>query len=213
MTPLRRALIGGAFGATALLGGALGASFLGTAGAQTPTDSSTTAPAATAPAKSGRHEANGATETELTGDQAAKVTATAQAAVPGATVNRVETDGDGAAYEAHMTKSDGTRVTVKLDSNFTVTATETDSGRGGGHGHGGGPHHANGKTETALTGDDATKATPAAQAAVPGATVDRAETDAEGAAYEVHMTNSDGTKVTVKLDSNFNVTGTIDGMG
>ena len=153
------------------------------------------------------------TETPLTGDEAAKVTAAAQAAVPGATVDRVETDADGAAYEAHMTKSDGTKVTVKLDSNFAVTATETDAGRGGGRGHGGGPHQANGVTETALTGDDATKATAAAQAAVPGATVDRAETDADGAAYEVHMTKPDGTKVTVKLDSNFAVTGTIDGMG
>jgi hypothetical protein len=33
---------------------------------------------------------------------------------------------------APAAKSDGTRVTVKLDSNFTVTATETDEGRGGG---------------------------------------------------------------------------------
>ena len=133
--------------------------------------------------------------------------------MPGATVDRAETDADGAAYEVHMTKSDGTKVTVKLDSNFAVTATETDAGHGGGRGHGGGPHQANGVTETALTGDDATKATAAAQAAVPGATVDRAETDADGAAYEVHMTKADGTKVTVKLDSNFAVTGTIDGMG
>jgi hypothetical protein len=29
----------------------------------------------------------------------------------------------------------------------------------------------------------------------------------------VHMTKADGSKVTVKLDSNFNVTDTIDGMG
>jgi uncharacterized membrane protein YkoI len=212
MTPVRKALIGGALAGTALLGGALGASFLGTAGAQTTTDPSTTAPAATASAKPGPHQANGVTETPLTGDEAAKVTAAAQAAVPDATVERVETDADGAAYEAHMTKSDGTRVTVELDSNFAVTATETDSGRGG-HGHRGGPHAANGVTETPLTGDDATKATAAAQAAVPGATVDRAETDAEGAAYEVHMTKADGSKVTVKLDSNFNVTETINGVG
>ena len=38
---------------------------------------------------------------------------------------------------------------------------------------------------------------------MPGATVERAETDAEGAVYEVHMTKSDGSDVTVKLDSNF----------
>jgi hypothetical protein len=76
-----------------------------------------------------------------------------------------------------------------------------------------GGHQANGKTETLLTGDTKTKAVAAAEAAVPGATVDRAETDAEGATYEVHMTKSDGSAVTVKLDSNFKVTDTIDGMG
>ena len=219
MTPLRKMLIGGAFAGTTLVGAALGANFFGTAGAQT-TDPSTTAPASgTAPADStpkGPHQANGVTETALTGDDAAKATAAAQAAVPGATVDRVETDADGAAYEAHMTKADGTRVTVKLDSNFTVTATETDSGRGHGGDHGGGrggPHQANGVTETALAGDDATKATTAAQAAVPDGTVERAETDADGAAFEVHMKKSDGTEVTVKLDSNFVVTQTNSGRG
>jgi hypothetical protein len=75
-----------------------------------------------------------------------------------------------------------------------------------------GGHQANGKTETLLTGDDLTKATAAAEAAVPGATAQRAETDAEGAAYEVHMTKSDGSIVTVKLDSNFAVTGVDNGM-
>jgi hypothetical protein len=48
---------------------------------------------------------------------------------------------------------------------------------------------------------------------VPGATAQRAETDAEGAAHEVHMTKSDGSVVALKLDSSFNVTGTLDGMG
>lgn len=75
-----------------------------------------------------------------------------------------------------------------------------------------GGHVANGITETVLTGDDATKATAAATAAVSGGTVDRVETDAEGAAYEAHVTKSDGTKVTVKLDSSFKVTSVEDGM-
>lgn len=48
---------------------------------------------------------------------------------------------------------------------------------------------------------------------MPGATAQRAETDAEGAAYEVHMTKADGSVVTVKLDGSFSVTQTIDGMG
>jgi uncharacterized membrane protein YkoI len=211
MSPLRKVLVGGALAGSALLGGAVGASFLGTAGAQTTTDPSTTAPAVTTPANTGRHQANGSTEAPLTGDNLAKATAAAQAAVPGATVDRAESDADGATYEVHMTKSDGTKVTVELDANFAVTGTET-GGSGGGRGHGG-PHQANGITETPLTGDDLTKATAAAQAAVPGATVDRAETDADGATYEVHMTKSDGTKVTVKLDANFAATQTINGNG
>ena len=68
-----------------------------------------------------------------------------------------------------------------------------------------GGHQANGKTEVLVTGDDATKITAAAEAAVPGATAQRVETDAEGAAYEVHMTKADGSIVTVKLDSSFKV--------
>jgi uncharacterized membrane protein YkoI len=63
-------------------------------------------------------------EALLTGDTAAKVTAAAQAAVPGATVDRVETDAEGSPYEAHLTKSDGSHVTVKVDASFKVTATE-----------------------------------------------------------------------------------------
>ena len=59
-----------------------------------------------------------------------KVTAAAEAAVPGATVVRVETDSDGAAYEAHMQKADGSYITVKFDSNFKVTSTVAASAAG-----------------------------------------------------------------------------------
>ena len=46
------------------------------------------------------------------------------------------------------------------------------------------------------------EATAAATAAVPGATVIRAETDSSGASpYEVHMKKSDGSYVTVELDA------------
>jgi hypothetical protein len=64
-----------------------------------------------------------------------------------------------------------------------------------------------------LTGSDAERGRAAALAAVPGGTVDRVETDSDGAAYEAHMTKSDGTKVTVKFDKDFTVTGVEDGMG
>jgi hypothetical protein len=76
---------------------------------------------------------NGVAEVLLTGDAAAKLTAAAQAAQPGATIERVETDAEGAAYEAHLTKADGSHITLKFDTNYAVTATEDDSqgpGRG-----------------------------------------------------------------------------------
>lgn len=60
-------------------------------------------------------------ETPLTGDTAAKAKAAAVAKLPGSTVVRVETDADGGAYEAHVTKSDGSPATVIFDANFTVT--------------------------------------------------------------------------------------------
>jgi hypothetical protein len=68
-------------------------------------------------------------ETPLTGENAEKAKAAALARVPGGTVLRVETDADGAAYEAHVRRSDGTEVTVKFDEQFNVTAVQ--EGRGG----------------------------------------------------------------------------------
>jgi hypothetical protein len=71
-----------------------------------------------------------------------------------------------------------------------------------------------GPNETLLTGTDLQKATAAATAAVPGATIIRAETNSSGSyPYEVHMKKSDGTYVTVELDSNFSATGTTSGFG
>ena len=71
--------------------------------------------------------ANGVKEQLLTGDTADKVKAAALAAVPDGTILRLETDAEGAVYEAHMVKTDGNRVTVKFDSNYNVTATESGS--------------------------------------------------------------------------------------
>jgi hypothetical protein len=69
-------------------------------------------------------------ETQLTGADAATAKAAALKAVPGGTAYRVETDAGDAAYEAHMTKADGTPVTVKMDKSFTVTAVEDGMGKG-----------------------------------------------------------------------------------
>jgi hypothetical protein len=64
----------------------------------------------------------------LTGDTATKVRAAALARYPGATVLRVETDSDGV-YEAHLTTTDGRRVTVEVDKAFKVTDEEAGPGR------------------------------------------------------------------------------------
>ena len=71
---------------------------------------------------------HGPGETLLTGSTLAKARSAALAAVPGATVIRIETDSAGAAYEAHLTKADGSQVTVKMSSSFTVTGTEQGFG-------------------------------------------------------------------------------------
>ena len=60
--------------------------------------------------------------------------------------------------------------------------------------------------ETLLTGDTASKVRALALAKVPGATIVRAETDADGhAAYEVHMVEADGSPVTVYVDKDLQV--------
>jgi hypothetical protein len=95
----------------------------------------------------------GQRETELTGDTATKVRVAALAEVPGATVLRLEEDSTGEAeYEAHLRKSDGTMVAVRLDADFTVISTEEGFGPGPG-GHGPPPDGAPGRPGTS---DDAT---------------------------------------------------------
>jgi uncharacterized membrane protein YkoI len=177
----------------------------------TPSDDSTTdstddAPDdATTDDSDGRGDRSSSTEEALTGDVADKVTAAALAAVPGGTIERVETDDDGAAYEAHMTDANGNEVTVTFDEGFAVVEIQ-EGGRGGGRGgHGGGRGGHGRDGEEALTGDIATQVTAAAQAAVPGGTIDRVETDADGATYEAHMTDADGNEVTVTFDESFAV--------
>jgi uncharacterized membrane protein YkoI len=84
----------------------------------------------------------GPRETDLTGDTLAKVKAAVAAKYPGATFDRVTTDRDGA-YEADITKKDGTHVTVEVNKSFAVTGEEKHPrpgpGRPGGPGGPGGP--------------------------------------------------------------------------
>ena len=115
--------------------GALG--YVGFAFAQTPTTTATgTTPMENIMQKvdavTGGHVGkNGAKEEILTGETTDKVTAAAKAVLTDATIDRAETDAEGATYEAHMTMSDGSHVTLKSDSNYNVTAIE--EGHKGGH--------------------------------------------------------------------------------
>ena len=77
---------------------------------------------------------HGPGETLLTGTDLASATAAAEAAQPGSTVIRAETNNNGSAYEVHLAKADGTPVTVLLNSSFVVTGTEAGFGQ-----HPGGP--------------------------------------------------------------------------
>jgi uncharacterized membrane protein YkoI len=145
----------------------------------------------------GRHGAQMGTTASAA--ELAKVKAAVVAKLSGATVERAMKAPDGT-FHAHVTKSDGTHVHVTLSSAFAVTAVETRPA--GGRGGPGGRHG----QETPLTGETAAKVKAAALAKLPGATVDRLETDADGGKYEAHVTKADGTRATVKVDASFNVT-------
>ena len=132
--PDRARRVGRVTGAVALLaGGAVAGGILATSlSASAASTSTTQTPAATASPGAGG-PARGAApvragETALAGSNAQRARAAALKAVPGGTVYRVETDADGDAYEAHMTKPDGSLVTVKFDKNFTVTRIEEGMG-------------------------------------------------------------------------------------
>ena len=67
--------------------------------------------------------------------------------------------------------------------------------------------------ETPLTGDALDKVTAIAKAKVPGGTIIRVETDADGnAAYEAHMVKADGTPVTVYVSKQLEVVSVQSGM-
>ena len=97
----------------------------GNSGAGSTATAATTTPSAAAPSRQpwGHQRSD---ETPLTGENLNKVTAAAQAKVPGGAIVRVETDADGnAAYEAHMTNAAGDPVTVYIDKSFKVVSVET----------------------------------------------------------------------------------------
>jgi hypothetical protein len=71
----------------------------------------------------------------------------------------------------------------------------------------GGHVGANGKTEAPLPAAIAAKVKAAAEAKVPGGTVERVETDVDhGSPYEAHVRKADGTELEVLVDKDFKVT-------
>ena len=137
----RRLLVTGALATGTMLGAAgIASAATSPSTSATPGTSSTTAPAGgvpptgTPPAGARGNPAalsHGPGETLLTGTELTEATTAATAAVPGATVVRAETNSSGGyPYEVHMKKSDGTYVTVELDSNFTVITTIAGFGAG-----------------------------------------------------------------------------------
>ena len=125
----------GLIAAGAVAGGVL-ASTAGASAATTsstsaaPSTSSTAAPANPAAPSSPSSTPVRSDEKAVTDAVAATVKAKALATVPGGTVYRVETDAGDGTYEAHMTKADGSLVTVKFDANLNVKSVETGMGQG-----------------------------------------------------------------------------------
>jgi hypothetical protein len=125
MNGINKKITAGAVGLGVALG-SYGVASAASGSASTTTSSATPSAPLTAPAAPPGWGAQRSDETLLTGDTAAKVTSIAEAKVPGATVVRVETDADGhAAYEAHVTKSDGSLATVYVDKDLNFVSVET----------------------------------------------------------------------------------------
>lgn len=118
-----------------VLAGTVSASAATTASASPSAVSSSTASSSTATAPQGPRGPGGATpvrsdEKTVSTASYATLKAAALKAVPGGTVYRIETDAGDGAYEAHMTKADGSRVTVKFDKNLAVIKVEQGMGQG-----------------------------------------------------------------------------------
>ena len=109
---------------------------------------------------------------------------------------------------ADAATSSGSSSTGSSSSGSTTTQQQAPQGqpprdptKPGGH------RGANGQVEQALPSDVASKVKAAAEAKVPGGTVERVETDVDhGSPYEAHVRKSDGTELEVLVDKDFAVT-------
>lgn len=146
-TGVKIALVAAGIAAGAIGATALGANAATSGSGSVPTYAAAATPANGAAPADGAVPANGAApgngdgarggapggrnpnEKPLDATLTAKLKAAALAKVPGATVDRIESDSGDATYEAHLTKSDGTRVTVKFDKSGAVTGVEDGMGK------------------------------------------------------------------------------------
>jgi hypothetical protein len=142
MRKLRTKLAAG----VAIGGAAVGGAALANAATTTTTPSSSaTTPAATHGAPPTNFPAPGTAahegaEKPVTGAAADKAKAAAVKSVGSGTAGAVTTDFSAKGYEVTVTKADGSKVEVHLDSSFTVMAAPpAPPGPAGGHPPGGGP--------------------------------------------------------------------------
>jgi hypothetical protein len=105
----------------------------------------------------------------------------------------------------------GAAATPKQSTSTQGSATQAQppaNGSGAPQGRPPGRHVGrNGKREQALSSATAAKVKAAAEAKVPGGTVERVETDVDhGSPYEAHVRKSDGTELEVLVNKAFAVT-------
>jgi hypothetical protein len=112
-----------------VLAGTLTASAASSSPSATPSTSAVAAVRGAGPGHGGAQPVRG-DEKAVSTANTTTLRAAALKAVPGGTVYRIETDAGAGAYEAHMTKADGTLVTVKFDSSLKVTKVEAGMGTG-----------------------------------------------------------------------------------
>ena len=123
---IKKAAMGVALlGAFALGGAAVAGAVSGNSGSSTAQSGTTTAQGQQQQPSPRMNHGRRSDESALSGSTAEKVRAAALAKVSGGTILRIETDADGhAAYEAHMTRSDGSPVTVYVNKQFEIVSVE-----------------------------------------------------------------------------------------
>ncbi|NRG40580.1 PepSY domain-containing protein [Rathayibacter sp. VKM Ac-2835] len=157
----------------------------------------------------------------LTGTDLDRASEVAIAEIGGGTVTSAERDDDGTpGYELELRGDDGLEYDVRLDDSFGVLIVDPDDDavRGADGTNGSTDDGTTGTTEDSTTGvtravdpddlvgEELTRASEAAIAAVGGGTVTEAErSDDADHAFDVEITRADGTDVDVDLDASYAV--------